>query len=250
MNKAILVAALFMLAPLPAFAQEAPRSASGEAKEIATPSKEGEREDFLNRLSKTALRERLARAVEVVGRACSADIEELCGDVPPGGGRIARCLKENEDDLSTRCRVALYVVSRRIANNVRNITSACWSDVQSQCGEAENIRQCVIQKKESFSPACQTVVAALRETAQAAMAALKGMPVYSADDRNLGQVVEVTRGPDGKVQSVQIQIGRFLGIGDKVVTIDANQLQRLADRIKLRLDSDQVRALPQARRTQ
>ncbi len=109
--------------------------------------------------------------------------------------------------------------------------------------------QCVAQNKESFSPECKVVVAALKKGAQTAMTALKGMPVFSADDKNLGQVVEVVKGPDGKVQAVQIQVGRFLGIGDKVVVIDANKIQQLADRLKLRLDSDEVRALPQAKKT-
>lgn len=266
MNKSILAAALLMLTPLPAFSQDVPRStgggqeaqrsgsgqsgATGEVnKGSSAQTKESGREDFLDQLAKAGLRDRVAMAVEVVGRACAADIDELCGDVEPGKGRIARCLKENEEELSRKCRVALYVVSRRVANTVRNIANACLSDVQEQCGSSDNVAQCVMQKKESFSPACHTVVAALRKTGQAAMTALKGMPVFSSDDKNLGQVVEVIKGPDGKVQSVQIQVGRFLGIGDKVVVIDANKLQQLADRIKLRLDSDEVRALPQAKKS-
>jgi len=63
-------------------------------------------------------------------------------------------------------------------------------------------------------------------------------------------VVEAQRSPDGKLQSVQIQVGRFLGIGDKVVTIDGDKLQQLADRIRLSLNGDQVRNLPEARQNQ
>ena len=75
---------------------------------------------------------------------------------------------------------------------------------------------------------------------------LAGVPVYSADDKNVGQVVEVTRGPDGKVESIQVAVGRWLGIGDRVVTITANDFDQLADRIRLRLAGEEVRAMPEA----
>ena len=95
------------------------------------------------------------------------------------------------------------------------------------------------------NPTCQAVVARIRETLQG-LASLRGMPAYSADGANVGQVVAVTRGPDDKVQSVQINVGRFLGIGDRLVTIDRSSFEELADRINLRLTGDAVRSLPDA----
>jgi hypothetical protein len=74
------------------------------------------------------------------------------------------------------------------------------------------------------------------------------LPAYSADGKDLGKVVDVVRAPDGKVQSVNIEVGRFLGLGDRVVTIDRNNFEELADRIRLRMNSDAVRALPDARK--
>ena len=71
------------------------------------------------------------------------------------------------------------------------------------------------------------------------------MPVFSSDGKNLGQVAQVERGPDGKIQSVQIQIGRLLGIGEKTITIDGSKLEQLQDRIRLMMSSDQVRSLPE-----
>lgn len=35
---------------------------------------------------------------------CAADYKKLCPDVRMGGGRIVRCLKEHEADLSAPCR--------------------------------------------------------------------------------------------------------------------------------------------------
>jgi len=42
-----------------------------------------------------------------VHQACRDDVHRLCGDVSPGKGRIARCLKEHGDELSPECKAKL-----------------------------------------------------------------------------------------------------------------------------------------------
>ena len=74
-----------------------------------------------------------------------------------------------------------------------------------------------------------------------------GMPVYSSDNKNLGQVVEVIKGSDNKVQSIQVDIGRVLGIGTKVITITSDKLERLPG-IKILLSEAEVRSLPEAKK--
>ena len=39
--------------------------------------------------------------------ACEDDVLRLCGDVQRGGGRIANCLKQREQDLSQDCRAQM-----------------------------------------------------------------------------------------------------------------------------------------------
>jgi len=39
--------------------------------------------------------------------ACKGDIEKLCSDVQPSGGRIGECLKAHRDQVSTSCKVTL-----------------------------------------------------------------------------------------------------------------------------------------------
>jgi sporulation protein YlmC with PRC-barrel domain len=194
------------------------------------------------------IRERVTSAVEAVEAACAADIDKFCGNVTRGEGRVIVCMQAHDDKLSLRCQFALYRVSRgldRALNRVERIADACWSDIEAHCQGAESIAQCVMDRGPTLSPACKTVVAGLRQAVQG-LASLKGMPVFSADGKNLGDVVNVVRGPDGKLQSVQIEVGRFLGIGDRTVSIDASQFEQLVDRIKLRLDANAIRSLPEA----
>jgi hypothetical protein len=199
--------------------------------------------------AQSQLRDRIAGAVENVEGACGADINNFCGNVTRGEGRVLLCMQAHEDQLSRRCQFALYRASRqleRAINRVDRVAEACWTDIEAQCGEADRIGLCLVQKSGSLSQPCQAVLAGLRQAVQG-LATLRGIPVYSADDKNLGQVVEVTRAPDGKVQSLQIAVGRWLGIGDKVVTIGADDFERMSDRIKLRLAGEEVRSLPEAK---
>jgi hypothetical protein len=39
-----------------------------------------------------------------LGIVCRAEIEKWCGDVQPGRGRMYRCLREHESELSLECR--------------------------------------------------------------------------------------------------------------------------------------------------
>ena len=269
MNRLVLLAAALLLAPLPAVSEQqqqqqqtpAPQTQgaqsstaqlggmqSGTMESRQGAQEYGQRpEDLLGRIAQSGLGDRLESAIERVEDACGGDIEEYCGDVTPGGGRIAACMHAHADALSRGCRFSLFRTARNIRNAVENIASECWNNIQSQCGSEQNVGECARQKSASLSPTCQTVVAALHEVGQK-IGQLRDMPVYSADNKDLGRVVEAVRGPDGKLQAIQIQVGRFLGLGDKVVRIPAEQIHEMADRIMLQLNSDQVRNLPESKK--
>jgi hypothetical protein len=53
------------------------------------------------------------RAEIMILRVCAADHRNLCGDVPPGGGRIIACLARNAPRLMSDCRTALSEVAAR-----------------------------------------------------------------------------------------------------------------------------------------
>lgn len=49
-------------------------------------------------------------AARGVAAACKADRDTLCRGIERGGGRIARCLKDNADKLSPACSSAMASV--------------------------------------------------------------------------------------------------------------------------------------------
>jgi hypothetical protein len=68
--------------------------------------------------------------------------------------------------------------------------------------------------------------------------------VYSADDKNLGEVAAVQRDSSGKVTELHADIGGFLGIGETRVRVMPAQFKAQGDRIVLNLTGEQVKTLP------
>ncbi|WP_127077431.1 PRC-barrel domain-containing protein [Rhodomicrobium lacus] len=298
MYKAVLLVAALALTPLSAMGQEPQqqRGQSGGGQQMdmgggptggAMQRREGSsggmdegsrtsrRDDILDRLSRSELRDRVAMAMGRIEDACGDDIDRFCGEVTPGRGRIASCMEAYSDQLSRRCRFTLRRVSRSIQTAVRDVADSCRAAIRTQCGDAENRDACMGQKVSSLPPSCQMIVAAAKQypgmmasaqggrmdasgnapadngqgqqQAQSGKSDMRNMPVFSSDGVNLGKVVQVDRAPDGSIKSVKIEIGRLLGLGERVVNITSDELQQMADRIKLRLNSDQVRNLPDTR---
>jgi hypothetical protein len=48
-------------------------------------------------------------------RYCKPDAERLCPGVPPGGGRIARCLKGHKMEISVGCAKTLRRIKARMS---------------------------------------------------------------------------------------------------------------------------------------
>ena len=199
-----------------------------------------------NATAPSNLRGRIAAAVEMIEGACATDVRNFCGNVTRGEGRLVLCMQAYDDQLSKRCQFALYRVSRNlesVLSRVDRIADACWNDIQEKCGDADKIGQCVMDKRASLAQPCQTVINELQQAYQG-LAALRGLPAHGSDGKELGQVVEVNRGPDGKIQSIQLELGRWLGLGSKAVTITSDKFEQLADRIKLRLRGEDVQSMP------
>ncbi len=48
--------------------------------------------------------EKMKEQMKDVKEVCHDDVEKLCADVKPGGGRIMKCMKEHKDVVSAACK--------------------------------------------------------------------------------------------------------------------------------------------------
>jgi sporulation protein YlmC with PRC-barrel domain len=196
------------------------------------------------------LADRVQAAVDAMEVACAADVARYCGSVTRAEGRVLTCLQAFDDQLSRRCQFGLYRASRnleRSLDRVERIADACWSEIEANCANADKVGQCLMEKAASLSPSCRSVLDGIRQTLHN-LASLRGLPVYSSDNEELGKVAEVVRDGNGNVQALRIDIGRFLGVGARMVSIDANSFDELADKIRLRITGEAMRAAPDATR--
>ena len=101
--------AFYSLTPV-AFAQEGPCAA--DAKKFCKDAKPGggrimqcmkQHEAELSQACKDH-QQMMKAEMEKIHQACHGDVEKLCKDVKPGGGRIAHCLKEHEQQVSPECK--------------------------------------------------------------------------------------------------------------------------------------------------
>jgi hypothetical protein len=58
-------------------------------------------------------------------QACGADIKQFCGDVKPGGGRIAACAKEHVAEFSDPCKKLLFTTAI--------VVKSCKADAKEKC---------------------------------------------------------------------------------------------------------------------
>jgi hypothetical protein len=198
--------------------------------------------------AESSIRERIATAVETVEGACGGDIQNFCGKVTRGEGRLLTCTQAYDDQLSRRCQWAPYRVSRKLEgamDRVQRLADACWNDIETHCRDAERIGQCIMAKRNSLSPECGQVASTLKRALQG-LASLRGLHVIGSDNASLGAIIDVKRGPDGAVQAIEVEMDQMLGIGGKVVTITADKFEQIGDEVRLLLGRDEIKNLPGA----
>jgi len=91
---------------------------------------------------------------------CQEDVQRLCPDVKPGQGRMARCLNQNEADLSPACRE--FQKEKRA--EFRTARPACVDDMKRLCAGVRpgqgRIAKCLKRHEADLSPACKQELAA------------------------------------------------------------------------------------------
>jgi hypothetical protein len=72
-----------------------------------------------------------------------------------------------------------------------------------------------------------------------------GRPIYSSDNKRLGDIAALQRGPDNVVSALNADIGGFLGFGETRVRITADQVKQVKDDgLVLTLTEAEAKALP------
>lgn len=59
---------------------------------------------------------------------------------------------------------------------------------------------------------------------------LVGTTVYGADDANIGEIGDVVMSQDGKVDAIVLDVGGFLGVGEKEVAVGMDNLSFMTDK--------------------
>ena len=71
-----------------------------------------------------------------------------------------------------------------------------------------------------------------------------GKPIYSSDDKKLGEVLSFQRSSDGQVTQLEGGMGGFLGMGETHVRVMPNEFALKGDRVVLTIPSAQAKDLP------
>jgi hypothetical protein len=73
-----------------------------------------------------------------------------------------------------------------------------------------------------------------------------GLPLYSSDGVQLGEVSGLILAPDRSLRAVRAELGSNLGLGGRVVIIGADQVHRREDRAVIDVTASEARNLPPA----
>lgn len=95
-----------------------------------------------------------AVAQEGPTKACAADIKKFCGDVQPGEGRVAACVKEHFNELTKPCQ-------DRLATTAAG-AKVCAADIKQHCANARRrsaIVSCIRSTLADLSDPCRSAIA-------------------------------------------------------------------------------------------
>lgn len=101
--------------------------------------------------------------------ACKEDLKKFCADVKSGDGRIARCLKKHEKDLSPACQEARTAAREKVKARAKEIHAACEGDARKLCADVQpgggRIHACLKKNHEQVSEGCRATLPKQRRPA-------------------------------------------------------------------------------------
>jgi len=122
-------------------------------------------------------------APDALAWPCQEDIRKFCKDVVPGSGRLDRCLREHQDEISLECRE----VRLGIKEKVTGFIDECAGDMKKFCGNVPGgdarIARCLKEHEAKLSPECRARAKGLKELMG------RGNPCYGDQEEFCGDVV-------------------------------------------------------------
>ena len=95
-------------------------------------------------------------------KPCAEDAAKLCQGMQPGGGRVAKCLKEHSSELSPACRDSMAKTKARARAKAKSFKQACGQDARKFCKDEKRgggrIMKCLTQHQNELSPACKEML--------------------------------------------------------------------------------------------
>ena len=91
-------------------------------------------------------------------RPCAEDAAKLCQGMQPGGGGVAKCLKEHSSELSPECKGSMA----KMKGKAKSFKRACGQDARKFCRDEKRgggrIVKCLTQHQDELSPACKEMM--------------------------------------------------------------------------------------------
>ena len=99
-----------------------------------------------------------APAVRAEEGPCKADMEKFCKGVEPGEGRVVKCMKEHEAELSEGCKKVAGKMGE-MKEKMKDAAGACKADKEKFCKDVEpgegRIIKCLKEHEAELSEACK-----------------------------------------------------------------------------------------------
>ena len=90
--------------------------------------------------------------------ACEADRQRLCPEVEFGQGRVIRCLRARQDELSEGCKARM----EKGRSNWTGVYSACAADWSAHCRDVEpgegRVARCLLERGDKLQKGCRTAL--------------------------------------------------------------------------------------------
>lgn len=102
--------------------------------------------------------------------ACMADAEKLCKGVEKGEGRVMKCLKEHQGEVSSACKENLGKMKEKrseMKEKMGEMKEACQGDKEKLCKDVKPgggaILKCLKEHEGDLSSACKQTMSQAKE---------------------------------------------------------------------------------------